>query len=99
MYRLRTVCMAPCMTLLGFLFVAALPGPASAQSNAPAGIWSYRLEEATKPIEIAAKRKRARLPACTLNAAATKACSCAVTGGSPQTCQPGEVCSTAGCGG
>jgi hypothetical protein len=87
-----------CMMLLGFLFLA-LPESAPAQTVAPTGgIWSY--SEGTKPIEIAAKRKqRVRLPACPLNAAATKTCTCSVSGGNTQICMPGEACSSTGCGG
>ena len=87
-----------CMMILGLLVLALLES-APAQNVAPAGgIWSY--SEGTKPIEIAAKRKRsARLPACPLNAAATKTCTCSVSGGSAQICKPGEACSNAGCGG
>jgi len=90
-----------CMIVLGLFFVA-LPEPAPAQSDArPIGIFgSYRIAQGTEPIEIAAKRRqRARLPACPLNAGATTTCTCPVTGGSNQICKPGEVCSTAGCGG
>jgi hypothetical protein len=87
-----------CMMLLGLLFLA-LPESVSAQSVAPTGgIWSY--SEGTQPIKIAAKHKqRVRLPACPLNAAATKTCTCSVSGGNAQICRPGEACSTTGCGG
>ena len=95
MYRLRTIC----MTLIGLLLVIALPELAPAQSAAPAAIWSHRIDEAPKPIEIAAKRKQRALPKCVLNAGATKACSCPVSGGSSQVCRAGEVCSASGCGG
>ena len=62
------------------------------------GGWSS--SEGAKPIEIAAKRnQRVRLPACPLNAGATKTCTCSVSGGSIQICKPGEACSNAGCGG
>jgi hypothetical protein len=40
-----------------------------------------------------------RLPACPVNAAATKACTCSVSGGKSQMCMPGEACSSSGCGG
>ena len=87
-----------CMMLLGFLSLA-LPGPAPAQTVAPTGgIWSYG--EVIQPIEIAAKHKQhVRLPACPVNAAATKACTCSVSGGKSQMCMPGEACSSSGCGG
>ena len=96
MNRRRTKCMG---ALLVLLFVALL-APARAQSDGPSGILSYKVEEGSKLIEIAAKRKqRASLPRCPLNAGATATCTCSVSGGSSQICKPGEVCSTAGCGG
>jgi hypothetical protein len=88
-----------CLMFFG-LSLLALPQPVPAQSAAPSsrGIWSY--SEGDKLIEVAAKRKqRARLPSCPVNAGATTTCSCPVSGKSAQICMPGEVCSTAGCGG
>ena len=86
-----------CMMVLGLLFIA-LPESALAQNVVPAGgFWSY--SEGTKPIEIAEQRKQRVPPACPINAAATRTCTCAVSGGRSQICKPGEACSTAGCGG
>ena len=68
-----------CMIVLG-LFFLALPQSAPAQNVAPTGgIWSH--SEGTKPIEIAATQKQRVLPACPVNAAATKTCTCSVSGG------------------